>query len=358
VAVDGYECQRPAARPLWHLIRGPPHAIAVPATITTGHTVLFVYEKGSMHDGLYARKNVIRQSKSTTLVLTKSLATWTHCPDSWREMQSVALQRAAAWSSWSLFSQRPLPAALARAPVSAVVHAQHVAPVRGQPHRRVLPALPSQAVEWNLRQLRRPMPVCTHVTHSPRLAMLFFSATVSANNPGMRMAMMTTEPESPTRSSPRVDMHDKDRAQGPGNLVSCALRQTCTQTAGPAEGAPVGVMRAQLAHIQPPEQLVAAVECQEAARAVRGRQGTARCPHPPAPPSSVSARRRACPTASAQPAALQRQEPWRPPALHEAPAATHATPGSAGLCALPHLPRRCGNAGHPHGGARERTACS
>ncbi len=37
----------------------------------------------------------------------------------------------------------PLPMS---APVRTVVHAQHVAPVRGQPHGRVLPAVPGQAL--------------------------------------------------------------------------------------------------------------------------------------------------------------------------------------------------------------------
>ncbi len=118
---------------------------------------------------------------------------------------------------------------------------------------------------------------------------------------------------------------------------------------GACRGAPVGVMRAQLAHIQPPEQLVAAVEGQEAARAMTRRQATARCPRPPAPPSGVSERRRACPTASAQPAASQRQRRRRPPALHVAPAATHATLRCASLtlrcAARQSLPRRGGSRG-------------
>ena len=40
VPVDGHKCQRPTARPLWHLIRGPPNSIAVPAPNTHRDTKL------------------------------------------------------------------------------------------------------------------------------------------------------------------------------------------------------------------------------------------------------------------------------------------------------------------------------
>jgi len=120
-------------------------------------------------------------------------------------------------------------------------------------------------------------------------------------------------------------------------------------------------MRAQLAHIQPPEQLVAAVEGQEAARAMTRRQATARCPRPPAPPSGVSERRRACPTASPQPAASQRQRRRRPPALHVAPG-SHTCDAEVrqpdAEVRRQALAATQGIAGRPRGGGRERTACS